>query len=412
MSDAQQKRAREITLIKRAMAVTSVYMLAEIIIGYQFNVLSLVADSYHMMNDIAAFIVQLYADELGNLDRRHAKDSTAFSFGFGRVEILANLIQGTLLLALCLTLCLESVQRFYGPETIALPPIVVGMGVAGLVWNIIMFRLFEEAHHGHAHSLAHPLRYRQRLGNAAVQGPFRLARAASSRSSVEFSPGKSPWSKIPKAQIKAAFQPQNSLAIHAFADAIGNIAVIIDGLGSWLFGPKSGKTSGIVKTFKGISYLDPICSLVVVYLILTHAFPLVTKSSFFLMHAFDPVKTSSIKRALNNQNWVPGSLRAYLAVELEDLHIWSMNDKSRFATVRILVSPRGSYHLSALELVKLEEAAKGVMGEVGPPDQIHPQRRKLTLVEATTIRIRTAPTCTRIRTAPTCTRIRTLTPIL
>ncbi|GAA5858692.1 hypothetical protein JCM8547_001426 [Rhodosporidiobolus lusitaniae] len=329
-SEAQVKREREVKLIKRALAVTSIYMLAELVIGYQFSVLSLVADSYHMMNDVAAFVVQLYADKLGGLERAHDKETTAFSFGFSRVEFLANLIQGTLLLALCLTLALESLQRFYSTETITLPPIVVGMGAAALVWNAVMFRLFEDAHHHHdeddaegeERALGHPVRYRLRVGQAAVESPYRLARSAAT-SSVERSLGipsfRETKSTVPsshKASLKGFFNPQNSLAIHAMGDAMGNIAVIVDGLASWFFGPQHGKISGLVKSWSGIGYIDPLCSFVVVYVILIHAFPLVTKSSFALMHAFDPKKTAGVKKAFRGKEWLPRELRNDVNVEL------------------------------------------------------------------------------------------------
>ncbi|BGP19983.1 Zinc resistance conferring protein [Rhodosporidiobolus nylandii] len=372
LTSAQKARAREVTLIKRALAVTSVYMLAELVIGYQFSVLSLVADSYHMMNDVAAFVVQLYADELGNLERSHAKETTAFSFGFARVEFLANLIQGVLLIALCLTLALESVQRFYSTEHIALPPIVVGMGLAALVWNLVMFRLFEDAPGSHAHSIGrHPWRYRARLQEAATAAPSRLALSASSRSFTARSLSKSTsTAKPPKAGFRTFFKPQNSLAVHAFGDAAGNVAVVVDGLASWLFGPKNGYISGLVKSWSGTPFIDPLCSLVVVYVILIHAFPLVTKSSFFLMHAFDPLKTSKIRRVFRSQEWLPQPVASHVEVVLEELLIWALSEKSRFATVNLSVRPRMPAEPTALELADIAAAAKRVLQEVAPPSQV------------------------------------------
>ncbi|GAA6005440.1 hypothetical protein JCM10207_002982 [Rhodosporidiobolus poonsookiae] len=306
------------------MLVTALLMLVQLVVGYQFNVLSLVAESYHMLNDVVAFVVQLYAYELGQLKREHSLETTAFSYGFGRVEMLANLIQGVLLVALCLTLGLESLQRFYSSETITLPPLVVGIGAVTLVWNLVMFRLFEASHHrrghdDHEHSLCHPLRYRQRL----------------------------------------------------MRDALGTVVIILDGVLSWLFGPKNGVVSGVITTWKGSSYIDPLCSVAVVYLILKHAFPLMTKSSFALMHAFDPVKATSIRRTLAGSKWLPQEVAAQCSVSLEDLHIWSLSETSRFATARFLVTPHShSSHLTADKLVSMQEAAKRVLRNVVPPSQV------------------------------------------
>ncbi|GAA5905546.1 hypothetical protein JCM6882_004782 [Rhodosporidiobolus microsporus] len=378
----QRARAREVSLIKRCLAFTAVFMLAELIIGYQFHVLSLVADSYHMMNDVVAFVVQLYADNIGNLERKHGKETTAFSYGFGRVEFLANLVQGSILFALCLTLALESMQRFYSIETMSLPPVVVAMGVLGMLWNLVIFRLFETTHdHGAgetpSHSLAHPGMYRLALMQSAVEAPYRLAQTASPNHLTARSlPHDShdhhhvpPVSSKAKPSLKGFFNPQSSLAVHAFADAMGSAVVILDGIATWLFGPKQGNVSGIVSSWAGVCYVDPLCSLAVVYLILTHSVPLVTKSSYALMHAFDPLKAGKIKKALRSGHWLPRSFSGRVEVFLQDLNIWSLSEKSRFAIVKLSVYDLHG-DVSGIELVQIEEAAKQVLREVAPPSQV------------------------------------------
>jgi Co/Zn/Cd efflux system component len=328
-----------------------------------------------MMNDIAAFVVQLYANEVGALERPHGKSTTAFSYGFGRVEFLANLIQGAhcfllslqlpeltkllpppsfpllplkigvLLLALCLTLSLESLQRFYSTETITLPPIVVGMGLAGLIWNLVMFRMFEGNHDDgeevEERSLVHPSRYRMRVQEVRyfrsflifrfevgkltvfsyisvrcqlsllprsrryleVSSTHRTEPQSSDFAHLAFFPFFTRLARAPRLpglpvagelacspRTRCTYRP----AVHARAetdnltfvlspsifpsfqqDAAGNFAVIIDGIASWLFGPSNGYVSGVVKSWTGVAYCDPFCSLVVVYVILIHAFPLV-----------------------------------------------------------------------------------------------------------------------------------------
>ena len=43
----------------------------------------------------------------------------------------------------------------------------------------------------------------------------------------------------------------------------GNIAVIVDGVVSVFFGPRIGKFSGVYRPWKGVGYVDPLASLVV-----------------------------------------------------------------------------------------------------------------------------------------------------
>lgn len=92
-------------------------------------------------------------------------------------------------------------------------------------------------------------------------------------------------------RVKANRAARSALAVHAIGDAAGNLAVIFDGAMSWMLGPKSGVISGResaglgavrkpapaslsekltvllniaeVTYWKGIGYVDPICTLVV-----------------------------------------------------------------------------------------------------------------------------------------------------
>ncbi|BGP35278.1 Zinc resistance conferring protein [Rhodotorula toruloides] len=389
-SAAQVAREKEIKLIRICMAITAVMMVAEIVVGYQLNVMSLVADSYQqvssMMNDLAAFVVQLYADELANVDRSHGTEASAFSFGFARVELIANLIQGTLLVALCLTLSLESLQRFYETETVLLPPVVIGLGFLALAWNIANIYFFEDAHSHGEHSLRKGRRSAQAL--AAMDTPHSLARSIHSRrsgaSDAFYSPGHShSHTQLSQSHshghdssdddshsghsyaggpgLRERFlMAQSALARHALGDAYGNVAIMIDGIASLLFGPKTARFSGLVKPWDGVVYVDPICSLIVVRVILAHALPLVTSSSFALMHAFDPVKADAVRSLFkrSNEAWIPSSLRERVSLTLVDLRIWRLSKTSTFATLKLEARFHDGNHPTLHDVRTLEGAVR------------------------------------------------------
>lgn len=58
-------------------------------------------------------------------------------------------MNGVFLLALCLSIFLEAIQRFFEPQEIRDPWLVLGVGSAGLASNIVGLFLFHE--HGHSH---------------------------------------------------------------------------------------------------------------------------------------------------------------------------------------------------------------------------------------------------------------------
>jgi zinc transporter 1 len=76
--------------------------------GYAVGSLALVADSFHMLNDVMSLIVALYAIKLSGQQSDHR-----YTYGWHRAEILAALTNGVFLLALCFSIFLEAIGRFF-----------------------------------------------------------------------------------------------------------------------------------------------------------------------------------------------------------------------------------------------------------------------------------------------------------
>ena len=90
-----------------------------------------------------------------------------FTYGWQRAEILGALINGVFLLALCFTIFVEAIERFFNPVDIDKPELVLYVGSAGLVVNLLGLVLFHggsswfllfghqsthlHAEHGHGH---------------------------------------------------------------------------------------------------------------------------------------------------------------------------------------------------------------------------------------------------------------------
>ncbi|ESK87843.1 hypothetical protein Moror_15291 [Moniliophthora roreri MCA 2997] len=137
------------TRIKLLLAIDVIFFFVELIVGYAVGSLALVADSFHMLNDVMSLVVALYAIKLTS---ENATDSR-YSYGWHRAEILAALINGVFLLALCFSIFLEAMQRFFSTPEVGNPKLVVIVGSWGLLSNIIGLFLFHE--HGHSHSHSH-----------------------------------------------------------------------------------------------------------------------------------------------------------------------------------------------------------------------------------------------------------------
>jgi len=132
---------------RRLLAVlllNAAYLVAEVIGGLAVNSLALLSDAGHMLTDVAALALALFA-----LWFAARPPDPRRSYGFYRVEILAALFNGVALLAITAVIIVEAVRR------LEQPPPVGGLGLliiagGGLVVNLLGAYLLQ---HGHAHSL-------------------------------------------------------------------------------------------------------------------------------------------------------------------------------------------------------------------------------------------------------------------
>lgn len=138
-------KGKEIRILS-LLALDTIFFFVEIIIGYSVNSLALIADSFHMLNDIFSLIVALWAVRVAKSRGVDAK----YTYGWQRAEILGALINGVFLIALCMTIFLEAIQRFIEVPNITNPKLILIVGAAGLASNLVGLVLFHE--HGHSHS--------------------------------------------------------------------------------------------------------------------------------------------------------------------------------------------------------------------------------------------------------------------
>lgn len=132
------------------MALVFGLWLAELAIGVWSHSLSLLADAGHLFADVGALGLTLVASWLS---RRPAAGRA--TFGHGRVEFLAALVNGVGLVAIAALIAWEAVVRFKFPEPILSLPLLLGAGL-GLVVNGLNLKLL------HKHS----------VGDINIKGAF------------------------------------------------------------------------------------------------------------------------------------------------------------------------------------------------------------------------------------------------
>jgi cobalt-zinc-cadmium efflux system protein len=112
------------------LGITIAFMLAEFIGGILSNSLALLGDAGHMLVDVLALALSLFA---ASLARRPSTLNR--TFGYHRVEIMAALANGSVLVLVSAFIFYEAVQRFNSPPDVEAPLMLI-VAVAGLFSNL------------------------------------------------------------------------------------------------------------------------------------------------------------------------------------------------------------------------------------------------------------------------------------
>ncbi|MBI5555409.1 MAG: cation transporter, partial [Elusimicrobia bacterium] len=114
-----------------ACAITFVIMIAEIIGGLWSNSLALLSDAGHMFTDTLALGLSWWAIKMAQKPATHHK-----TFGYHRLEILAALANGILLILISIWIFYEAYQRFFNPPEIKSGLMLI-IAIIGLIGNFI-----------------------------------------------------------------------------------------------------------------------------------------------------------------------------------------------------------------------------------------------------------------------------------
>ncbi|MDO3445471.1 cation diffusion facilitator family transporter [Agrobacterium sp. V1] len=122
-------------MLRIALTLTSVFLVAEVVAGLYFNSLALLSDAAHMMTDVAALAIALMAIKIGN---RAADDKR--TFGYKRFEVLAAAFNALLLFAVAIYVFVEAIDRFRNPEPVGSTGMLI-VAALGLLVNLVSMRI-------------------------------------------------------------------------------------------------------------------------------------------------------------------------------------------------------------------------------------------------------------------------------
>ncbi len=135
------ERHAESQRLKWALAISSVYFFAELIGGFLTNSLALLSDAGHMMSDMAALALSLFAFRIAK------RPATLIStYGYYRVEILAALFNGLALWLIVGIIFAAAYNRLFEPQVVQSYGMLI-VATLGLIVNIAAGIILYASHH-------------------------------------------------------------------------------------------------------------------------------------------------------------------------------------------------------------------------------------------------------------------------
>lgn len=138
------ERHNETRRLKWALAISLLYFFAELIAGFMTNSLALLSDAGHMLSDVGALGLSLFAFHVAKRPATHQS-----TYGFHRVEILAALFNGLTLWLIVGMIFAAAYSRVAQPPEVASFGMIV-VAVIGLLINLAAAAIL---HGGHQHNL-------------------------------------------------------------------------------------------------------------------------------------------------------------------------------------------------------------------------------------------------------------------
>ena len=249
------------------MWITATMMVIEIVAGWWYNSMALLADGWHMSSHAVAIGLSALAYATA---RKYATDPR-FAFGTWKIEVLAGFASAIFLLGVAVMMVVGSIERLLSPQEIHYQEAIL-VGVLGLLVNVVCAFLLGQAHHHHDHDHDHVHEHGHNHEHDHQNHDLNL---------------------------KSAY-------LHVIADAATSVLAIVALAGGWLY---------------GWSWLDPVTGLLGAVLVAIWSKDLIVQTGKVLLdREMDHPVVDEIREAVEADQ-SRGQTR------IVDLHVWRVGKK-------------------------------------------------------------------------------------
>jgi cation diffusion facilitator family transporter len=263
------------------MWITLAMMTAEIVAGWWYNSMALLADGWHMSSHAVAIGLSAFAYTAA---RRYARDPR-FAFGTWKIEVLSGFTSAIFLVGVAVMMVVGSIERILSPQPIHYREAMF-VAAAGLLVNIVCAMILGQSHDHHGHHDDHH-QHHDDHGHAHHDHGHGEHRDLN---------------------LKSAY-------VHVVADAATSVLAIVALAGGWML---------------GWSWLDPAMGIVGAILVLVWAKNLIAETGKVLLdREMDHPLVDEIRGAVETRS-ATGNTR------ITDLHVWRVGKKAYSCALCVL----------------------------------------------------------------------------
>ncbi|XP_054250621.1 zinc transporter 10 [Indicator indicator] len=315
------------------LVLTAGFFVAELVSGYLGNSIALVSDSFNMLSDLISLCVGL---STGRIARRSRRGPRA-TYGYSRAEAVGALSNAVFLTALCFTISVEAILRLARPERIDDAQLVLIVGTLGLAVNLVGLLVFQDwgacCRRRRRPSVPPPPAAALR----AVPGstPAGEADQAGDSPNDQKSPEEGPEKKKEK---KSEALNIRGVLLHVMGDALGSVVVVIAATIFHILPLENAPCNWQC-------YIDPSLTIIMVFIILSSAFPLIKETSVILLQMVP--KGVNMQLLTDRLGHVPG------VISLHEVHVWELAGGKNIATLHIKCQTPTDYQDAAYKIRKV-----------------------------------------------------------
>uniref|UniRef100_A0A4W3II29 Zinc transporter n=1 Tax=Callorhinchus milii TaxID=7868 RepID=A0A4W3II29_CALMI len=304
------------------------FAFVELLYGIWSNSLGLISDSFHMFFDCTALLAGLAASVISRW-----RSNDTFSYGYVRAEVLAGFVNGLFLIFTAFFIFSEGIERALEPPEVHHERLL-SVSILGFLVNLVGIFVFKhgghghshDGGHGHSHSLfngGHPgLSHGHSHGDHGQECSSGHGHGHSHNSGQEHSHAKRHSHDDHQYDILPAKgsnkQILEGVFLHILADTLGSVGVII---------------SALLMQNYGLMIADPICSMLISFLIGISVIPLLKQSIGILMQRTPPSLDSILPQCYQRVQHLQG------VYSVNDTHFWTLCSDVYIGTIKLLVAP-------------------------------------------------------------------------